>query len=120
LQAEVDAYIVQFAGECDERCRRLAVRNGSHQPRKVLTNAGPTEVEAPPVSDKCIEPQTTPSSSPSPPPVTGPRSPKAPAQEQPAWPWRSNSSSHPKPAGARSGHRTWESWSSAPSRTPRV
>ena len=32
LQAEVDAYIAQFADERDENGRRLVVRNGSHQP----------------------------------------------------------------------------------------
>ena len=37
LQAEVDAYIAQFTGERDENGRRLVVRNGSHQPREVLT-----------------------------------------------------------------------------------
>ncbi len=39
LQAEVDAYIAQFAHERDEHGRRLVVRNGSHQPREVLTSA---------------------------------------------------------------------------------
>src|SRR4051794_28709459 len=33
LQAEVEAYLAQFAGERDENGRRLVVRNGSHQPR---------------------------------------------------------------------------------------
>src|SRR5689334_5186018 len=40
LQAEVEAYIAQFAGERDQRGRRLVVRNGSHQPREVVTSAG--------------------------------------------------------------------------------
>src|SRR5919108_5320310 len=44
LQAEVDAYIAQFAGERDDHGRRLVVRNGSHQPREVLTSAGAVEV----------------------------------------------------------------------------
>src|SRR6478752_3337023 len=52
LQAEVDAYIAQFAGERDERGRRLVVRNGSHQPREVLTSAGAVEVVAPRVNDR--------------------------------------------------------------------
>ena len=39
LQAEVDDYIARFAGERDENGRRLVVRNGSHQPREVLTSA---------------------------------------------------------------------------------
>jgi transposase-like protein len=58
LQAEVDAYLAQFAGERDERGRRLVVRNGSHQPREVLTSAGAIEVKAPRVNDKRIDPQT--------------------------------------------------------------
>ncbi len=33
LQAEVDAYIAQFAGERDADGRRLVVRNGTHQSR---------------------------------------------------------------------------------------
>ena len=51
LQAEVDAYIAQFADQRDERGRRLVVRNGSHQGREVLTSAGAIEVRAPRVND---------------------------------------------------------------------
>src|ERR671917_433993 len=40
LQAEVDAYIAAFHDERDENGRRLVVRNGTHQPREVLTSAG--------------------------------------------------------------------------------
>jgi len=58
LQAEVDDYIAQFTAERDERGRRLVVRNGSHQPRKVLTSAGAVEVTAPRVNDKRIDPDT--------------------------------------------------------------
>ncbi len=58
LQAEVDAYIARFAGERDERGRRLVVRNGSHQPRQVLTSAGAVEVVAPRVNDRRVDPQT--------------------------------------------------------------
>jgi transposase-like protein len=58
LQAEVDAYIAQFLGERDERGRRLVVRNGSHEPREVLTSAGAVEVRAPPVNDKRIDLRT--------------------------------------------------------------
>ena len=39
LQAEVDAYIAQFAGERDERGRRLVVRNCW---RRMLFNLTPT------------------------------------------------------------------------------
>jgi transposase-like protein len=58
LQAEVDAYIAQFIGERDERGRRLVVRNGSHQPREVLTSAGAVEVTAPRVNDRRVDPET--------------------------------------------------------------
>jgi transposase-like protein len=58
LQAEVDAYIAAFTGERDENGRRLVVRNGSHQPREVLTSAGAVEVVAPRVNDRRIDPDT--------------------------------------------------------------
>jgi putative transposase len=58
LQAEVDAHIEQFSAERDERGRRLVVRNGSHQPRDVLTSAGAVEVTAPRINDKRIDPDT--------------------------------------------------------------
>ncbi|MEV0057846.1 IS256 family transposase [Saccharopolyspora shandongensis] len=58
LQAEVDAYIVQFADARDERGHRLVVRNGYHQPREVLTSAGAVEVQAPRVNDKRTDPDT--------------------------------------------------------------
>ena len=58
LQAEVDAYIAAFRDERDENGRRLVVRNGSHQPREVLTSAGAVEVTAPRVNDRRTDPQT--------------------------------------------------------------
>jgi transposase-like protein len=58
LRAEVEAYIGQFVGECDENGRRLVVRNGYHQPREVLTSAGAVEVVAPRVNDKRIDPDS--------------------------------------------------------------
>src|SRR3954463_1175038 len=58
LQAEVDAYIAAFADQCDGRGRRLVVRNGSHEPRQVLTSAGAIEVKAPRVNDKRIDADT--------------------------------------------------------------
>ncbi|HET9254517.1 MAG TPA: IS256 family transposase [Pseudonocardiaceae bacterium] len=58
LRAEVAAYIERFAGELDENGRRLVVRNGSHQPREVLTSAGTIEVVAPRVNDKRVDPDT--------------------------------------------------------------
>jgi transposase-like protein len=58
LQAEVDACIARFAGERDEQGRRQVVRNGYHQPREVLTSAGPVEVTVPRVNDKRTDPGT--------------------------------------------------------------
>jgi transposase-like protein len=58
LQAEVAGYIERFAGELDERGRRLVVRNGSHDSRTVLTSAGAAEVVAPRVNDKRVDPDT--------------------------------------------------------------
>jgi hypothetical protein len=58
LQAEVEAYIAQLAGERDENGRRLVVRNGYHQSREVLTSAGAAEVTEPRVNDKRTDPDT--------------------------------------------------------------
>ena len=58
LQAEVEAYIDQFAGELDQDGRRLVVRNGSADPRTLLTSAGAVEVTAPRVNDKRTDPAT--------------------------------------------------------------
>src|SRR5690242_10764743 len=58
LQAEVDAYIAQFADARDEHGHRLVVRNGYHQAREVLTSAGAVEVQAPRVNDKRTDPDT--------------------------------------------------------------
>ena len=58
LQAEVDAYIAQFAAERDETGRRLVVRNGTHQPRRGPHRAGAVEVIAPRVNDRRVDPDT--------------------------------------------------------------
>jgi len=58
LQAEVAAYIDQFADLRDEDGRRLVVRNGTAEPRTVLTSAGAVEVTAPRVNDKRADPDT--------------------------------------------------------------
>jgi transposase-like protein len=55
LEAEVDAYIAGWAGECDERGHRLVVRNGRAEPRTITTAAGPIEVTAPRVNDKRVD-----------------------------------------------------------------
>ncbi|MFF8911510.1 transposase, partial [Streptomyces olivaceoviridis] len=46
LEVEVDAYIAELAHEKDDDGRRLVVRNGYHQSRKVTTAAGVLEVKA--------------------------------------------------------------------------
>jgi len=58
LEAEVDAYLAELAGERDERGRRLVVRNGHAAPRQVGTGAGPVEVVAPRVNDRRTDPGT--------------------------------------------------------------
>ncbi|WP_139307058.1 IS256 family transposase [Modestobacter sp. DSM 44400] len=58
LQAEVEEYVARFAAERDEAGRRLVVRNGSHQPREVLTSAGSVAVTAPRVNDRRVDPET--------------------------------------------------------------
>ncbi|MFC9431714.1 IS256 family transposase [Streptomyces sp. NPDC056987] len=58
LEAEVNSYIAELAHEKDEQGRRLVVRNGHHQPRKVTTSAGVVEVRAPRVNDKRIDEAT--------------------------------------------------------------
>ncbi|QRX89924.1 IS256 family transposase [Streptomyces noursei] len=58
LEAEVNACIAELADERDDKGRRLVVRNGYHQPRKVTTAAGVVEVKAPRVNDKRVDEAT--------------------------------------------------------------
>ncbi|MEV6726292.1 IS256 family transposase [Streptomyces xanthochromogenes] len=58
LEAEVDQYIAELAGERDEQGRRLMVRNGRHRVRQVTTAAGAVEVSAPRVNDKRVDERT--------------------------------------------------------------
>ena len=58
LEAEVAEYIAAHVAELDAEGRRLVVRNGSHQPREVLTSAGAVEVTAPRVNDRRVDPDT--------------------------------------------------------------
>ena len=55
LEAEVNQYIAELAGERDEVGRRLVVRNGHHRERTVTTAAGPVTVKAPRVNDKRVD-----------------------------------------------------------------
>ncbi|MGW0209650.1 IS256 family transposase [Streptomyces sp. NPDC003233] len=58
LEAEVNAYIDELAHQRDENGRRLVVRNGYHQTRKVTTAAGVVEVKAPRLNDKRVDEAT--------------------------------------------------------------
>ncbi|MFB6877856.1 IS256 family transposase [Streptomyces sp. NPDC056323] len=58
LEAEVNSYISELAGERGGDGRRLVVRNGYHQPRKVTTAVGTVEVRAPRVNDKRVDDTT--------------------------------------------------------------
>ncbi|MEV8017156.1 IS256 family transposase [Streptomyces sp. NPDC086554] len=58
LEVEVNSYIAELAGQCDDGGRRLVVRNGYHQLRKVTTAAGTVEVKAPRVNDKRVDEST--------------------------------------------------------------
>ncbi len=55
LQAEVAAYVEQYADQVDDRGYRLVVRNGYHHEREVLTAAGAVTVRAPRVNDRRID-----------------------------------------------------------------
>src|SRR5256886_5556092 len=55
LEAEVDTYLAELAGERDERGRRLVVRNGHAQSREGMTAAGAVQVRAPRVNDKRVD-----------------------------------------------------------------
>ncbi|MFK0287675.1 IS256 family transposase, partial [Streptomyces sp. NPDC090499] len=58
LEAEVNQYIAELAAETDDHGRRLVVRNGHRLPRTVVTAAGPVEVRAPRVDDRCVDEAT--------------------------------------------------------------
>jgi transposase-like protein len=58
LQAEVAAYIEQFADELDADGRRLVVRNGYHNEREVMTSSGAVAVRAPRVNDRRVDSET--------------------------------------------------------------
>jgi len=51
LEVEVALYITQHSEEIDEHGRRLVVRNGHAEARRIKTAAGAVEVEAPRVND---------------------------------------------------------------------
>lgn len=58
LQAEVAAYIEQFAEVRDNDGRRMVVRNGYHDEREVVTGAGAVTVQAPRINDEHVDTET--------------------------------------------------------------
>ena len=58
LEAEVDGYVTELAGERDGAGRRLVVRNGHAEPRTITTAAGGVEVSAPRVNDRRVDEAT--------------------------------------------------------------
>ena len=58
LQAEVDAYIAQFADVRDENGHRLVVRNGCHSRARCSPARASVPVTAPRVNDKRVDPET--------------------------------------------------------------
>jgi putative transposase len=58
LQAEVAAYVEQFADVLDGDGHRMVVRNGYHRQRDVATGAGAVTVTAPRVNDKRVDQET--------------------------------------------------------------
>ena len=58
LEAEVAEYVGRFAEERDENGKRLVVRNGRAQRRRVTIGSGTVAVRAPRVNDKRVDEQT--------------------------------------------------------------
>src|SRR4051812_45471206 len=55
LEAEVDEYVGSFVEELDEHGKRLVVRNGRAQQRRVTVGSGTVAVRAPRVNDKRVD-----------------------------------------------------------------
>lgn len=58
LEAEVDAYLAELAGERDGDGHALVTRNGHARSRKVQTVAGAVEIRAPRVNDRRVDETT--------------------------------------------------------------
>ncbi|MHB1599255.1 MAG: IS256 family transposase [Acidimicrobiales bacterium] len=58
LEAEVDAYLAELAGERDGDGHALVTRNGHARARKVQTVAGAVEIRAPRVNDRRVDETT--------------------------------------------------------------
>jgi putative transposase len=58
LEAEVDQYVAAFAEAVDAHGRRLVVRNGRAQERKLTVGSGTLALRAPRVNDKRVDEET--------------------------------------------------------------
>ncbi len=58
LEAEVDAYLADFAALVDGQGHRLVRRNGHAPARTIATGAGQVEVVCPRVDDRRVDPAT--------------------------------------------------------------
>ena len=58
LEAEVEEYVASFTDELDEDGKRLVVRNGHAQERKLTVGSGTVPVRAPRVNDKRVDEDT--------------------------------------------------------------
>jgi transposase-like protein len=58
LEAEVDSYLAERAGERDSDGHRLVTRNGHARPRVITTVAGAVGIRAPRVEDRRVDPAT--------------------------------------------------------------
>jgi transposase-like protein len=85
----VTAFKALYGAKSPKRSRRSLTMS---------TSCSPSMTTRPSTGSTCAPP--TRSSRPSPPCATAPKSPKAPAQPRPGWPWPSSSSSQHRPAGA--------------------
>jgi transposase-like protein len=55
VEAEVDSYLAEHAGEVDEQGHRRVVRNGHLPERRIQTGIGPVPVRQPRVNDKRLD-----------------------------------------------------------------
>jgi putative transposase len=58
INAEVEEFLAQHAGRCDERGRRLVVRNGHLPSRELLSGAGRLALRQPRVRDNSSDPES--------------------------------------------------------------
>lgn len=54
LEVEIDAFCQKYEDKHDQNGRRLIVRNGYHESRKIVTGAGQLEISVPRVDDRAL------------------------------------------------------------------